>query len=310
MHFGRSPTDPEVDLSLPAVAPRTEAFFKVPWHGRGQLYVGLPIWSCTDWVGSFYPDRSQSKDFLGLYSSRLNTVEVNSTFYHLLDAGRIKAWRDAVPTSFRFCPKVFRGITEAAGSPDLPALVHECATNFQAFGETFGLAFAQFPETFSTEHAKLLKRFLGLWPRNLNLAVELRHPSWFESQALLDDAINLLYRHGTATVITDTPGRRNVLHTSLTQPRVLVRFQGQDLHANDQARLTAWSERLLDWAGRGMEDLYFFCHQPTEKLIPRTANLLLLALQMRGRVEPAPWSEKRKQDADQRSSAIQSGLFS
>jgi uncharacterized protein YecE (DUF72 family) len=294
MHFGRVDDISAIAWALPADAPRTQAFLRLAWGGAGVLHVGAPIWNCDAWVGSLYPDGTPSAGYLEAYAAQLGAVELNSSFYHLLDAPRLAAWAARVPPGFKFCPKVFRGITEALGAADLPALVQRCAAGFAGLGDRYGLGFAQFPESFAPLQAPLLKRFLELWPRALPLAVELRHPGWFQETgaALRDEAVNLLYRHGAATVITDTAGRRDVLHTSLTQPRVMVRFQGCDLDPTDQARLGDWAGRLVDWAGRGLEDLYFFCHQPTEALIPKTVNVALRALQMRGVMEPAPWRSR------------------
>ncbi len=266
MHFGRVKNVSGIDFALPADAPRTRAFLALDWGGAGRMHVGGAIWK-------FKPS-----DRLAGYASRYGTVEVNSTFYHLLDAPRIDAWRRQVPASFRFCPKLYRGITERPAAPELAELVTQCATGMAAFGETFGLAFAQFPETLGPAQLPLVKRVLDFWPRELPLAVELRHPGWFRNHALIDEAVNLLYRHGTATVITDTPGRRDAVHTSFAQPRVMIRYLGLELDPLDERRLTDWAGRMREWAAQGMDDLYFLVHQPVEAMIPETANLMAKVL--------------------------------
>jgi uncharacterized protein YecE (DUF72 family) len=294
VHFGRVDDPNGRDTALPAEAPRTQKLLGLAWGGRGRLHAGAPVWVSDTWVGSLYPAGTKPPHYLGAYAQQLGTVELSSTFYQQIDPARMRSWAQRAReqnAGFRFCPKVFRGITEHLDSPRLGELVAQCAASFAAFEDTYGLGIAQFPETFAPQHLPLLDRFLQLWPRTLPLAVELRHPGWFQSHVLLDDAVNLLYRHGAATVITDTLGRRDALHMSLSQPRVLIRFLGSDLAPSDRTRLTAWSERLIDWAGRGLQDLYFFCHQPTEATIPKTVNLLLQSLQMRGLVEPAPWRD-------------------
>jgi uncharacterized protein YecE (DUF72 family) len=287
--------DPEAyDTALPPDAPRTEGLLKLSWGGRGRLHVGAPIWVSDEWVGSFYPPGTKAAQYLDAYAQQLGAVELSSTFYKQLDRARTQSWAQraqAHAAAFKFCPKVFRGITEQLDAPGLRAEIARCAESFAGFGDAYGLGIAQFPETFAPEHLPLLKRFLELWPRQLPLAVEVRNRGWFKDHVLLDDAVNLLYRYGAATVITDTLGRRDALHMSLSQPRVLVRFLGSDLAPSDRTRLSAWSERLIDWAGRGLQDLYVFCHQPTESTIPKTVNLLLQSLQMRGLIEPAPWRD-------------------
>jgi uncharacterized protein YecE (DUF72 family) len=294
VHFGRIESADGlegIDLAVPEDAPRTKAFLKLPWKGAGRIHAGCPVWVSNTWVGSLYAPGTKPAEYLSAYAAQLGTVELNSTFYQQLDAARMAAWAERAGPAFRFCPKVYRGITEQPGGPAMPDLVRACAASFAALGPTLGLAFAQFPETFGFGELPLLQRFLARWPRAVPLAVELRHPSWFAAHVLRDDAVNALYRHGAATVITDTAGRRDVLHTSLSQPRVLVRFQGNRLLPSDTRRLGAWAERCIAWAEAGMQDVYFICHQPDDAMIPRTVNVFLRGLQMRGRVEPAPWRD-------------------
>jgi uncharacterized protein YecE (DUF72 family) len=186
-----------------------------------------------------------------------------------------------VPPGFRFCPKVYRGITEQLGAPDMLTHLHHVCENLRAFGPTLGLAFAQFPETFSPYYGSLLVQFLKHWPQDLPLAIEFRHPGWFTPSGLIDDAINLLYRNRVSTVITDTPGRRDVLHLSLTQPKVIVRFQGNELHPTDDERMDLWAERLVAWSKHSLEEIYVFAHQPAEGNIPETARRFRAALARR-----------------------------
>ena len=45
------------------------------------LYLGCPVWGLKGWVGNFFPAGAKQRDFLALYSRRLNAVEGNTTFY-------------------------------------------------------------------------------------------------------------------------------------------------------------------------------------------------------------------------------------
>jgi len=282
MHFGRLDAIDGLSLCLYPDAKRTEKFLALVREGQlsGQsgeteILIGCPIWASRNWTSRLYPRGTKPIDFLKIYSSRFRTVEVNSTFYQLLDQTRIALWRDQATPGFRFCPKVFRGITEDLASRQLPSLIQTFCHSILAFGDKLGLAFAQFPETFGPTQQPLLKNFLSCWPIEIPLAIELRHPDWFHDHALLDETVNLLYRHRAATVITDTPGRRDVLHFSLTQPKVLIRFQGNSGHPTDAERITEWAERMRKWREASLKEIYFFAHQPEDETIPETAFLAL-----------------------------------
>ncbi len=274
MHFGRIESSQSFDMSLPPDTVRTQRFLNLPHGGTTRFYVGCPIWACRAWVGSLYPPKTKASDFLREYAKKFNAVEVNSTFYHLPDVARIAQWREQVAEDFRFCPKVYRGITEQLGSSRLPQLVSQFCEGIKGFGDRLGLVFAQLPESIGPRQEVLVANFLRNWPTDIALALEFRHPGWFSNHGLGDDVIDFLYRQNIATVITDTPGRRDVLHLSLTQPRVMIRFQGNESIASDHDRLSKWADRLSIWKKHALEDIYFFTHQPSEAFIPENAQFL------------------------------------
>jgi len=271
MEFGQVPSLHGVDLKLPPDSARTEKFLALPRETATRLYIGCPIWASKNWLGDLYPQGTKPNEFLSVYSERFNTVEVNSTFYNMLGPDRIAHWKNQTPEGFKFCPKVYRGITESVDARSMPSLVKEFCENIREFGDRLGLTFAQFSERFSPHQLDALKNLLRVWPDDIPLAVELRHRDWFQNHALRDDIVNLFYRNNVASVITDTPGRRDVLHLSLTQPKVLVRFQGNECDPTDEERLAAWGERLNKWAVAALEEIYFFTHQPGDQNIPKTA---------------------------------------
>lgn len=272
MHFGRVEQITGIDLSLPEDAVRTERFLNLGWTATTKVYAGCPIWAEPSWVGSFYPPKTRKTDFLSYYGTRFNGVEVNSTFYKILSQDQIKRWAEQVPQGFKFSPKIYREITERLGGLDMSELLQTYVGTIRAFGDRLGLAFAQLPEYVGPQQFSLVEKFLRLWPKDLSLAVEFRHPGWFQAHALRDEAVNLLYRYGVATVITDTPGRRDALHLSLTQPRVMVRFLGFKGDPSDKVRLDAWADRFKKWSDRGLEELYIYTHQPGPEFIPETAR--------------------------------------
>ncbi len=120
MHFGRTDTLAGLDLRLPPDPPRTTGFLGLPHAAAAPaVRVGCPIWADRGWVGDLYPRGTPPKAYLRAYATCFDTVEVNSTFYQLLDADRIAHWREQTPPDFRFCPKVYRGITEHLHADDL-----------------------------------------------------------------------------------------------------------------------------------------------------------------------------------------------
>jgi uncharacterized protein YecE (DUF72 family) len=70
------------------------------------IKVGTSGWSYPSWRPGFYPEGLQPVEFLGFYSRRFETVELNSTGYRLPSADQFRRWADAVPDGFEFSVKL------------------------------------------------------------------------------------------------------------------------------------------------------------------------------------------------------------
>ena len=46
-----------------------------------EIRLGTSSFTAAGWQGAFYPVRMKQADYLGFYSARFDTVEVDSTFY-------------------------------------------------------------------------------------------------------------------------------------------------------------------------------------------------------------------------------------
>jgi len=273
MHFGRVQDDKNLDLSLPPMGARTVGYLNLEHHGRGLIYCGAPVWACKEWQDLIYPGKARPSQYLRYYAQAFSMVEFNGSFYRIPTPDQVRLWRQDVGPEFRFCPKLSKDLSHQLAKLDRPRL-NEFLTMLDAFGDNLGLSFMQLPEWFKAEQFPLLEAFVAQWPRDMPLAVEFRHPSWFQNHMLIDPVINFLYRHKLATVITDTPGERGALHMALTYPAVLLRFMGVFPSKFDQQRLKAWLDRLEDWAGKGMDAIYIAIHQERNASIPLTADFV------------------------------------
>src|SRR5437879_7392802 len=76
-----------------------------------KFYVGVSGFSYASWKGTFYPKDLKSEDFLSFYSGKLNSVEINSSFYAPPSAAMVKSWAGRTGEDFRFAIKSPRLIT-------------------------------------------------------------------------------------------------------------------------------------------------------------------------------------------------------
>ena len=173
-----------------------------------NLKIGTSSWSCTDWVGAFYPPGMQPAEFLAFYASRFDTVEVDSTFYRSPTAKVVDGWRRATPEGFVFCAKVPQVITHEKGLVDCDAEMNEFLSAISRLGDRLGCLLLQFPyfargrgagefdsgEEFRTR----LGDFLGRMPKEFRFAVDLRNERW-----LRPDLLATLREHRTGLALLD-----------------------------------------------------------------------------------------------------------
>lgn len=145
-----------------------------------QLFVGTSGWAYPSWKPDFYPEKLAQKKFLGHYSGKLNTVEVNFTFRQLVKESTIQNWLQDTPADFRFGIKAHQVITHIKrlkGSEDFVPRFLATIEPLAAAGK-LGPVLFQLPPNLKADGA-LLKDFLAILPRTVPAAFEFRHDSWF-----------------------------------------------------------------------------------------------------------------------------------
>ncbi|MEO6728742.1 MAG: DUF72 domain-containing protein [Candidatus Dojkabacteria bacterium] len=265
MKFGRLSNIENIDFTLPKEPVSNEKIFKKSNHAK--IFVGAPGWGRPDWIGKIYPKGTKAKDFLSVYSQIFNSIELNSTHYRTPTKGLVKVWYAESAKDFKFSPKVPQAISHYGGLGN-NNLIKDFAHAISNFEDKLGLTFLQLSENFSSARFGDLRAFVSLWPKELPIAIELRQESWFQDQKVLD----FLEENNVSSIITDVAGRRDVLHMRLTNSRVIVRFVGNNLHKTDFERLEMWAKKIHEWEEKGMEEIYFYLHEPEETVAPEAAD--------------------------------------
>ncbi|WP_353569996.1 DUF72 domain-containing protein [Candidatus Albibeggiatoa sp. nov. BB20] len=268
MEFGKLKNIDLVDFGLPPDPPQTAALLQrlAKPQQKLSIYVGCPEWGNKGWVGTLYPEQTKATDFLHCYAQQFNCIELNSTHYSPPSLETLDKWLQATPSQFHFCPKVPQTISHhTLFTPQGLAASQQFQLIMDQLGQKLGIQFLQLPPTLTAHKVHSLIHYLqntAIKP----LAVEFRHPSWFEQDYFEHIAAWLEYL-GITTVLTDVAGRRDVLHNRLTTPIAFIRFVGNSLHDTDYQRLDAWLERLRLWVQQGLQQIYFFVHQPQHNLL-------------------------------------------
>jgi uncharacterized protein YecE (DUF72 family) len=286
MQFGKVEAS-GMNYTLPPDHPGNASILKGKAVKDPEMYIGFPIFTHPKWVGTIYPPKTKS-DALLHYAKQYNSIELNATRYKI-DPMQVKAWKNMVPPGFRFCPKVTEFISNASDLPSMTGAFKKFIETASLFGENLGCPFLLQPVYFKPNRMDALIRLLDAVPDDFELAVEVRHEEWFVRPESLDDLAAYLSARKMILIITDAPGRRDVLHQRLTASSAFIRFTGNNLDPSDFSRLDDWVNRLSEWMDQGLRKFYFFVHSPQKHFCPELTYHFIQQLNLKRNIQlPLP----------------------
>ncbi len=168
---------------------------------RGKtIRVGCSGWFYRAWKGVFYPNELPQSGWFSYYSSKFNTVELNSTFYNFPKKERVRRWLKEAPDGFIYAIKAPRIITHLKKFRDCEGYLREFYETIEILGDKLGAVLFQLPPSVKKDHdfMRLLASSLSSHFKN---AVEFRHISWFD-----DETRETLTDSGIAMVAVSAPG--------------------------------------------------------------------------------------------------------
>ncbi len=238
----------------------------------GRTHVGISGWTYAGWRGVFYPEGLARKRELAYVGSRMDTVEINGSFYSLQRPTSYRAWYEQTPPGFVFAVKGSRFITHMLKLKNAEtALANFFASGVLRLADKLGPILWQFPERMQFNEEKFA-HFLDILPRThaeaarvalghddrllgrawtdaehqgpIRHAFEIRHPGFLSAEF-----IGLLRAHNAALVFADTAGRWPYAE-DLTADFVYVRLHGaEQLYASGYTdpQLDWWAARIREW---------------------------------------------------------------
>ena len=220
------------------------------------------------WRGSFYPKGVTQKRELAYLAERLNSVEINGTFYALQRPASFVSWAGQTPVGFVFATKAPRFITHMKRLKDVEApLANFLASGVFNLKEKLGPILWQFPPNFAfkperfeaflkllphdTEEAAAIARdhddrMKGRAQLNIDAKRPMRHAVEIRHESFLDPAfVDMLRKYNVALVIAETARKWPMTH-DITADFVYMR-----LHGDKEIYKSGYSDKSLDrWAKR------------------------------------------------------------
>jgi uncharacterized protein YecE (DUF72 family) len=217
-----------------------------------KFWVGVSGFSYASWKGTFYPDKTPADKMLEAYSNRLNSVEINSTFYHMPTPSMTSKWTNATHRDFRFSFKVNRKITHFMKLKNTKTELDIFLKGLKPLEGKVGCVLVQLPPYMKQDYGTL-ESFLQQKPKAIRFAVELRHASWFGGRLK-----ELLRQNNVALCVADTEDMEPVFEKTATFCYARLR------HARySQSELKTWSKKLLDFGGNSSDCFVYFMHDET-----------------------------------------------
>lgn len=194
-----------------------------------MIKIGTSGWSYNHWFNKFYPQKINNKSALNYYESKFDTVEVNTSFYHLLTENIYERWQKKSNKDFLFSIKASRYITHILRLRNCEEAVNAFFGPIYKLKNNIGVILFQLPSNFKCNLATL-KIFISYLPANFRYAFEFRNESWFNSEVY-----SLLEENNIALVFSYSD---RFPHTEVsTTDFVYLRLHGSFINKGDYSEL-------------------------------------------------------------------------
>ncbi len=183
---------------------------------------GCLSWTYPDWVGSFYVPGTKPSDYLSVYSSVFDLVEIDSTFYRTPSLSTVREWHEKTPHSFRFTSKLPRKITHELRLSGIEQPLERFEKTMVELQQKLTCIIAQLPPNSKKENDfSKLESFLEKTNPRIRYAIEFRNKSWLE-----EDTFKLLSKKKVCFVWSVTE-RMEDFAPRLTTDFIYLRFMGK-----------------------------------------------------------------------------------
>lgn len=208
-----------------------------------KKHIGCSGYYYNHWKNIFYPEGLAKNKWLPYYAQYFNTVEINSSFYHLPLDSSLNNWYNITPANFTFTLKGYRFITHMKKlnvDAELTELVNVFQRKAYLLKDKLACILWQLPGSVKADTNKL-ETFCRILDISIPQVFEFRHTSWFTPETL-----EILKNNNCTLCILSAPGNLpEILET--TSNVAYIRFHGingwyNDNYSNEQ--LDKWAEKI------------------------------------------------------------------
>ena len=252
-----------------------------------RSWIGISGWTFPGWKGTFYPEDLVTRKQLEFASRRLNSIEINGTFYSLQKPASFQRWYQETPDDFLFAVKAPQFITHVLRLKN----ADEPLANFFASGllcpkDKLGPVLWQFPPNVRLKDDRF-ERFLKLLPRDSKSAARLakkhgekvegraytravgdfpvRHAFEFRHKSFLNENfLATLRAHNVAFVFAHMGGERAPYTEEPTANFIYARLHGEGkafAKGYPEKELTRWAKKVREWSLAKHDTFIYFSNE-------------------------------------------------
>ncbi|AAT44088.1 hypothetical membrane associated protein [Picrophilus oshimae DSM 9789] len=227
-----------------------------------MIYIGCSGWFYLHWYKKFYPGDLKKSQWFKYYTSKFNTVEINSTFYRMPDERTFKNYYRNSPENFVYSVKMNKLVTHINKLNDPAELINSFIKNVSILKEKLKCVLYQMPPSFkrSDENIKnIIENIPG------GSFIEFRSRSWDPK------SINDIINSGIHVVSVSS----KKMPFNLYDDKILyLRF-----HGDENGYMTDYSDRLDYFAElileNNFDESYIYFNNDYNGLAPKNALRLI-----------------------------------
>jgi uncharacterized protein YecE (DUF72 family) len=217
-----------------------------------NFWIGTSGFQYPEWKGMFYPEDLPASKMLSYYAERFASTEINYSFRRIPSEAVIAKWITLTPERFRFSLKAPQKVTHFAR-------LRECGETMACFhsivlglGDKLGPVLLQLPPNFAKDVPRL-HSFLEELPKEMKVAFEFRHSSWFD-----DEVFEELRAHNAALCSAESEDLRTP--SVATADFGYLRLRREDY---TEANLADWAGYVRRQASQWSDAFVYFKHEKT-----------------------------------------------
>ncbi len=229
-----------------------------------KLFIGTSGWNYSHWRdGIFYPEGLNQNTWLEYYTKFFNSVELNVTFYRLVQKNTFQNWYKRTPKDFYFVSKGSKFITHIKKLKAVKKPLDLFTENILELRDKLAAVLWQLPPNFK-KNTRTLESFLNLLNKTKTRQVfEFRNDTWFDREIY-----TLLKEYNACLCIAHSS--RFPCVKEVTADFLYLRFHGgESLYASNYT-----DKELKEWASFAKStkrDIFAFFNNDAEGFAVKNA---------------------------------------